>query len=249
MQFIALVSGGKDSIYNIAKCLESGHTLVAVLNLKTPGEKDSYMYQYAGSALLSSIAQCLGVPLEQRHTSGIARNMALEYTQTSTDEVEDLYAALEDLKTKYVFEGVSAGAIKSTYQKNRVEHVCERLGLTPLAYLWDRNQKELLKEMVDAGMHAVVVKSGSAVLNKFVGCTLADVYTVYGKYIQEEVERHKHQVSEEEYNICGEGGEYETITLDCPIFTSRIELHGAYAHTSSSGDVSLVIPSHTVISK
>ena len=25
-------------------------------------------------------------------------------------------------------------------------------------------------------------------------------------------------------NVCGEGGEYETFTLDCPLFKKRIEM-------------------------
>ena len=25
-------------------------------------------------------------------------------------------------------------------------------------------------------------------------------------------------------NVCGEGGEYETFTLDCPLFKKRLEL-------------------------
>lgn len=26
------------------------------------------------------------------------------------------------------------------------------------------------------------------------------------------------------FNICGEGGEYESLTLDCPIYKKRIEM-------------------------
>jgi len=47
MNFIALISGGKDSIFNIYKCIQQGHTLVAVANLypaEIGMEKDSYMY-------------------------------------------------------------------------------------------------------------------------------------------------------------------------------------------------------------
>ena len=36
MKFIALISGGKDSIFNIMKCLENGHELVALANLYPP---------------------------------------------------------------------------------------------------------------------------------------------------------------------------------------------------------------------
>ena len=35
---------------------------------------------------------------------------------------------------------------------------CGRLGLVSLAYLWRRDQRELLKEMIDAQVEAVVIK-------------------------------------------------------------------------------------------
>ena len=40
----------------------------------------------------------------------------------------------------------------------RVEHVCVRLGLTVLAYLWQRDQADLLEEMISAGIQSVLVK-------------------------------------------------------------------------------------------
>ena len=33
MKILALISGGKDSIFNIYKCLQSGHEIVALGNL------------------------------------------------------------------------------------------------------------------------------------------------------------------------------------------------------------------------
>ncbi len=39
---------------------------------------------------------------------------------------------------------------------------CSRLGLTPIAYLWERDQKELLGEMVAAQMESVLVKVAGA---------------------------------------------------------------------------------------
>ena len=35
---------------------------------------------------------------------------------------------------------------------------CRRLNLTPLCYLWQRNQQELLSEMIDAGVDAILIK-------------------------------------------------------------------------------------------
>ena len=50
----------------------------------------------------------------------------------------------------------------SSYQRHRVENVCERLGLVPLTYLWQRNRSELLSEMVAAGVKAILVKVAGA---------------------------------------------------------------------------------------
>lgn len=59
-------------------------------------------------------------------------------------------------------EGVSSGAILSTYQRTRVENVCGRLGLTSMAFLWRRRQSPLLKEMIEAGVDAILVKVRAA---------------------------------------------------------------------------------------
>lgn len=40
-------------------------------------------------------------------------------------------------------------------------HRCQRLGLTSLAYLWRRDQEELLKEMIDSQLTAVLIKVAS----------------------------------------------------------------------------------------
>ena len=36
MKILALISGGKDSIYNLCKCLDEGHQVVALGNLYNP---------------------------------------------------------------------------------------------------------------------------------------------------------------------------------------------------------------------
>lgn len=36
MRFVALISGGKDSCYNMMKCVAEGHELVCLANLQPP---------------------------------------------------------------------------------------------------------------------------------------------------------------------------------------------------------------------
>lgn len=49
MKVVGLISGGKDSCYNLMKCVEHGHEVVCLANLyPSPSgrdEIDSYMYQ------------------------------------------------------------------------------------------------------------------------------------------------------------------------------------------------------------
>ena len=54
--------------------------------------------------------------------------------------MEDLARLLARVQAATGVTGVAVGAILSDYQRVRVEAVCLRLGLTPLAYLWQRNQ-------------------------------------------------------------------------------------------------------------
>ena len=53
---------------------------------------------------------------------------------------------------------------------------CSRLSLTPLTYLWQRDQAELLSEMIEAGMEAVLIKvAGIGLMPKHLGKTLAEM--------------------------------------------------------------------------
>ena len=62
------------------------------------------------------------------------------------------------VQKELAIDAVCVGAILSDYQRVRVESVCLRLGLTPLAFLWRRDQVDLLQEMVDTGMEAILIK-------------------------------------------------------------------------------------------
>ncbi|GMF97272.1 unnamed protein product [[Candida] boidinii] len=95
-----------------------------------------------------------------RHViQGTSNNQSLEYKVTDKDETEDLYQLLKKVLDAHPdVQGVSVGAILSTYQRTRVEDVCLRLGLTSLSYLWNRDQGELMNEMCQSEMEARIIK-------------------------------------------------------------------------------------------
>lgn len=120
------------------------------------------------------------------------------------------------------------GAIVSNYQRSRVENVCQRLGLRVLAYLWQRNRTSLLQEIIESEVDAVLIKTSGAGLmpHKHLGRslrqllpTLLHLQGIYG------------------LDVCGEGGEYETLVLDCPLFPRyRLSLDEVEVH-QEGGDV------------
>ena len=159
---IALVSGGKDSLYSILHCIRNGHTVVALANLyPKPGpggddddeeDTDSFMYQTIGHSVIPLYEAALGVPLYREHITGGAVDTSRVYRDGGSssassdekqvggqdqDETESLTPLLKRVMANHPeANAVSAGAILSTYQRTRIENVAGRLGLTPLAWLW-----------------------------------------------------------------------------------------------------------------
>lgn len=221
MNVVALLSGGKDSLFNLYLAQQEGHRTVAIANLKPPtgkDELDSYMYQTVGHQAIEFIAEALDKPLFRADISAPTANKQLEYTKDidENDEVEQLFCLLRDMKQIHAidFDAVSVGAIASSYQKHRVESICQRLNLKMLAYLWNENQDTLLQRMIDNNFNAILIKVACMGLNKtHIGQSIKDMLPTLRKL-------------EQEYgtNICGEGGEYETLVLDCPLFKKSLVL-------------------------
>ena len=90
--------------------------------------------------------------------------------------------------------------------------------------------------MIQSGLVARVIKTATMGLDRrHIGKTLNElqpyllkIATLYG------------------CNPCGEGGEYETFTVDCPLFQYRIELLGLLELMSCSDDVEIVTHSESM---
>jgi len=65
------------------------------------------------------------------------------------------------------------------WQILKVESSCRRLGLTSLSYLWQRDQGELLQEMVDCEVNAVLIKvAGIGLKPHHLGQSLAQMQPI-----------------------------------------------------------------------
>ncbi|KAF7252092.1 Diphthine--ammonia ligase [Varanus komodoensis] len=104
MKVVALISGGKDSCYNMMHCVAAGHQIVALANLRPAENKegidelDSYMYQTVGHHAIELYAEAMGLPLYRHTITGTGVATGKTYTRCKDDEVEDLYQLLKLIK-------------------------------------------------------------------------------------------------------------------------------------------------------
>ncbi|ORD93898.1 DPH6 [Enterospora canceri] len=215
MRIAALISGGKDSIYTLCQMIDDGHNVVCAIYILNKQEYvDSFMYQTVGNEMIQYIEQALEIDFIYKETTCEVKNTDLDYKPMENDEVEDLFEAIREAKEKYGIDGVCSGAILSQYQRNRVQNICNRLKIESFTPLWQKNQKELLNEMILYGIEARLVKIASPVINKtYLNRTLED--------ISEYFEKNHDKMSE--INYCGEGGEYETVVFDCKHYKKKIQ--------------------------
>lgn len=157
LNVIALISGGKDSLYSVLHCIRNGHRIIALANLhpelppstdlenEDEEDIDSFMYQTIGHSVIPLYAEALDIPLYRAPITGGAVDTARVYRHdedqgaesTVADETECLIPLLRRVMDAHPeANAVSAGAILSTYQRTRIENVAGRLGLVPLAWLW-----------------------------------------------------------------------------------------------------------------
>ncbi len=198
VRLAALFTGGKDSTYaaHLAEDLGELRYLVTMI----PQREDSWMFHTVNIGLASLIAEAYGVEHVAASTSGVKE-----------EELQDLRRVLEGLDV----DAVISGAIASNYQRRRIDKLCQQLGLKHITPLWGRNSAELLKEMLEAGLRIMVTGVAALGLDE----------RWLGRIIDEEALRELLELNRRYgINICGDGGEMETLVLDAPWFRYRVEI-------------------------
>lgn len=203
MKVCVLFSGGKDSMFALMKAKESGNEISCLVTIKAKSQ-DSYMYHLPNIHLTEKLAEALDLPIFIVESSG-----------EKEKELTELKEILADLKRDLKIEGVVSGAIASSYQKERVDKICSDLGLKSIAPLWHRNQKELLEEMLESGLKVMLVGTFAAGFDE----------KWLGKILDKKVLLELLEIEKKfKINLSGEGGEFESLVLDCPLFSKELKV-------------------------
>ena len=215
MRLAALVTGGKDSILALYRAQNMGHT-IEVLATMIPKRSDSYMFHFPNIHLTEHISRALEIPLVTAETAGIKEK-----------ELNDLKKLLLSLDV----DGIVSGAIMSSYQKERIGIICEELGIKSVTPLWHEDPLNIMKELIDLKFKVIIVGVYAFGLDQ----------TWLGKEINAETLNRLVELNEKcQISLVGEGGEYESLVLDAPIFKKRIEIIDAKTSYENNSGVFVI---------
>lgn len=203
MKLGVLFSSGKDSNYAMHIMQQQNYAVECLITIKSQNP-DSYMFHTPNIELAQLQAEAMGIPLIEEITPG-----------EKEIELEDMKNAIQRAKDEFGIEGVVTGALYSNYQRERIERVCDELGLKAFSPLWHIDQEKEMKQLLSIGFEFIFSSIAAYGLDKsWVGRTIDE----------KDIERLVRLNEKIGLNVAGEGGEFESFVLDGPMYNKKIEI-------------------------
>lgn len=205
MKLGILFSGGKDSMYACYLAKKEGYEVCCLITIISKN-KESLMFHTPSIEKMREQARVMDLPSVIVKTKG-----------QKEEELKDLEKAIRKAVEKFGIEGVVTGAIESVYQTTRIQKICNKLKIECFNPLWQKNQNELLEDLIKDKFEVIITGVFSAGFDeKWLGRKIDK------KFVQEILKLNKKY----KINIAGEGGEFETFVLNCPLFKRKLKIDG-----------------------
>ncbi len=189
-------SGGKDSCFALMKSIDKGLNPKVLLNVLNEHGKISRSHGIPSSVLEKQAQHC-GIPIS--------------LVSSSWEEYETKFTAqLSTLKNQYGLTHAVFGDIDLDAHREWEEKVCRRAGLIAELPLWKTDRLTLFNDMMDAGISTMIVSCNMKMGSQFLGRILSR--EIIPELIAIGVD------------VCGENGEFHTLVLDCPLFSSPVKI-------------------------
>lgn len=202
MKVASLFSGGKDSTYSIYKAKQEGHQIRCLITI-LPLSEESMLLHFPNIEFTKLQSKSMGIP-----------QIYIESRSNETEiEVNLIEKILAKAKSEHDLEGLVHGGILSEFQKNIFDRVCSKLNLKLISPLWQKEQIEYMKNLIESNFHFIITSvSADGLDEKWLGKEIT---------IQD-LEKLDQLSKKYGFNINFEGGEAETIVIDCPLFSHPI---------------------------
>ena len=212
MKLGVLFSGGKDS--TLAMQLASkNHDVACLLSMKSENDA-SYMFHTPNIDITELQSEALDIPLLTGLTKG-----------EKEVELNDLKDLIENAVDLFGIEGIVTGAVESVYQAQRVQKICSELGIWCFNPLWQMDQIELLETLINEKYEVIISSIAAYPLDeswlgrKINSKMIAELKALKG------------------VNPAGEGGEFESLVLNAPMFKRKIKILESEKHYENHAGV------------
>lgn len=223
MKLAALVSGGKDSIFALYTMKQKGHEITHILTMM-PARDDSYMFHHPNVHLTAIQAEVMEIPQITGKTKG-----------EKEKELKDLENLIATVKGKV--DGIVTGALYSNYQKERIDAIAKKLGMKSEAPMWNINLEKYWDLLLENKFEVIITAVAAEGLDE----------SWLGRKIDRKAVKELIEISKKnKINIAGEGGEFETFVLDCPLFSKKIEIVEAHKEWKGNSGVYIIECARTI---
>jgi diphthine-ammonia ligase len=204
LRIAGLFSGGKDSTYAIFKSILQKNDLCCIMTMH-PSTDDSLLFHYPTTNLLGKVSKVLNVPVIEHHCNIAEKKY----------EVNQLTQLVKSAVDEFSIEGLVHGCISSKFQLNIFQDICNKLNIRLISPLWNINNDYYYQQLLDEGFEIIITRVAALGLDKsWLGKLITrDSYSILKKL------SHKYK-----FNITFEGGEAETLVLDCPLYKKRLRV-------------------------
>ena len=202
MELAALFSGGKDS--NLALYLASQEHKIKYVVSAHAKRDDSYMFHIPNTNWTKLQAEAMGIRYKQFESTGVKEK-----------EVEELKEFLKTLD----IDGIVTGALASKYQADRINRICDELGLEKVHPLWHMDPKKEWEMLFELGFNVIIVGVAAYGLDEsWLGAKmdperLSELEKIAAKYGM---------------HLGFEGGEAESFVLDGPNYKQKLVIDKAH---------------------
>ncbi len=201
MKCAVLFSGGKDSTYAAYVARKEGYTISCLISVISENP-ESYMFHTPSISEVKKQADSMDIPIIICNTKG-----------EKELELIDLERVIKKTINDFGINAVITGAVESAYQASRIQKICDNLDLDCFNPLWQKNQIELLNDLLKNNFKIMIIGVFAYPLDE----------TWLGKIIDKEfIKKVKSLQKKYDINPAGEGGEFETFVLNCPLFKKEL---------------------------
>ena len=196
MNFLCSWSGGKDSCYAFYKAIQLGYKPTVLLNVMNEFGDRSRSHGIP-KKVLEAQAKALELPIHF-------------FSSTWTDYEAKYIKSLKELVKTYPITHSVFGDIDIESHRVWEEKVSKAANLEAVLPLWQGNRKQLVLDMIDAGLEAVIVSCnqqlGPEFLGRAIDTAIINEFETMG------------------VDACGENGEFHTLVVDAPFFKDRVRV-------------------------